>query len=140
MTKRDKENMFTLGAVLTAAAEICLRDSDMQHHPHVKPNAKYVLTNLLHAMESTRHWMMRLSEVIVANDENSVEVYDTQYFNANNIVQLAMMYCDITNGANPTYDEDTRKMAQTMLNLALKAGAQPFSQDLIKQYEPKVNW
>lgn len=89
-------------------------------------------------MESVRHWMMRLSEVVVANDKDSAEVYDTQYFNANNLVQLAMMYCDITNGANPTYDEDCYKMAQTMLNLALKAGAQPFSHELIKKYEPKV--
>lgn len=138
MKQQDKENLFTLGAVLTAAAEICLWDSDLQHHPNIKPGAKYVLTNLLHSMESVRHRMMRLSEVVVANDKDSAEVYDTQYFNANNLVQLAMMYCDITNGANPTYDDDCRKMAQTMLNLALKAGAQPFSHELIKKYEPKV--
>ena len=89
-------------------------------------------------MESVRHWMGRMSEVIIANDKDSADVYDTQYYNANNLVQLAMMYCDITNGANPTSDDDCRKMAQTMLNLALKAGAQPFSQELIKKYEPKV--
>lgn len=138
MKQKDKENLFTLGAILTAAAEICLRDSDLQHHLHVKPGAKYVLTNLLHAMESVRHWMGRMSEVIIANDKDSADVYDTQYYNANNLVQLAMMYCDITNGANPTSDEDCRKMVQTLLNLALKAGAQPFSQELIKKYEPKV--
>ena len=138
MTQKQRGNLFTLGVVLCAATEICLHDSAMLNIHNVKRDAKYTLTNLLKSVQSVRYWAERMNEIVVGSDDNSMDVFDNITYNANRFVQLLMMYCDITNGSNKNVAADAECMFNTLLNLALKAGAQPFDQELINSYEPKV--
>ena len=138
MTQQNKYNLFTLGVVLTTATEIVLHDSDMIHHTRLKQESKHALSNLLKSVQAVRFWAGRMNEVVVGRDEESMEVFDNLNYNANRFIQLLMMYCDITNGANKNMETDAETMFNTLLNLSLKAGGQPFSQELINSYEPRV--
>jgi hypothetical protein len=138
MKQTEKNDIFTLGVVFATATELLLQSSEFLHRKNITQESKYILSNLLKSVQSVRFWAGRLNECIVGGDADSMDVFDNLHYNANRYVQLCMMYCDITNPANRDMEKDVETMFNTLLNLSLKAGGQPFSQELISQFEPKL--
>ncbi len=137
----DIKNTLTVGLVLAASSELLLRTSVTTLEnagARFNGEAKRAMNNLMESTHKVQYWYDRLQEKVIGNDDSSMEVFDNLLYNACRLAQMGMMYYNIFSSENKTAGEDMEQAFRVLENLSLKSTGGCFTQDYIRQFEPKV--
>jgi len=141
MNIENIKNTLTVGLVLAAASELLIRTSVTTLEnagARFNGEAKRAMSNLMESTHKVQYWYDRLQEKVIGNDDSSMEVFDNLLYNAGRLAQMGMMYYNIFSSDNRTAREDIEQAFRVLENLSLKSTGGCFTQDYIRQFEPKV--